>query len=109
VDVDEQPCRDVVLGEVEEGERRASEGGEHVSESSRRLDLEASVRRRRRWWRGLMADGIKADRTYMSRRMVCAVGRLLRRGWLPMGGELALAALVVREHGVGAETWEKSG
>jgi hypothetical protein len=39
----------------------------------------------------------------MARRGVCAVGRLLGRRWLPMGGQLAWGALVVREHGgVGA-------
>jgi hypothetical protein len=35
--------------------------------------------------------------------VVCAVGGLLRGRWLPVGGELALAALLVREHGGAAE------
>lgn len=42
--------------------------------------------------------------TYMGRGMVGTVGRLLRGRRLPMGGELALAALVVRKHGVGAKS-----
>jgi hypothetical protein len=49
----------------------------------------------RRWWRAQCI----CEYTYMAWRRVCTVGRLLRCRWLPMGGELAVAALVLGEHG----------
>jgi hypothetical protein len=49
----------------------------------------------RRWWQAQCVD----KHTYMAGRRICAVCRLLRCRWLPMGGELAVAALVLGEHG----------
>jgi hypothetical protein len=45
----------------------------------------------------------------MAGRRICTVGGLLGRRWLPMGGELALAALVVRKHGRVRAVLIKSG
>lgn len=69
-----------------------------VSKLSR--PLTAGEMRRVCWCGG---RGAFISKTYMARRGICAVCRLLGGGRLPMGGELALAALVVREHGVAVE------
>jgi hypothetical protein len=93
-DVGDRPCRGAALAAAVVGAQSPSGGG-HMSASCSAAygEMRAGSARRR-------PAGIVFTQTYMSRRRVCAVGGLLRGRGLPMGGELALAALVVREHGV---------
>jgi hypothetical protein len=86
--------------------RRWRESRAHLGWKSNVSKLFSSFRRDARSERDTSGRWESVFRqTYMSRRRIGAVGGLLRGRWLPMGGELALAALVVREHG--ASRWQR--